>query len=124
MHRLRRHSDRLARISAGLFVLVWLTVVATPCAIAMQFGQVPADHDCPHCPPAPCHEIEPADCNVPDSLDSPRMSDKSPQLEVPLVRPPMVLFADQPDVFGMLDPPSAGPPHRPPPYLLTVRFKE
>ncbi len=124
MHRLRRHSDRLARISAGLFMVVWLAMVAAPCAIAMAFGEMPAGHDCPHCPPVPCHEAEPEDCAAPDSFDLPRLSEKTPSFDLAPPNPdpgaalvrssrPAPTFVPQPQ-------PRAGPP----PYLLHLRFRE
>ena len=124
MMRLRRRSDRLARVCAGLFVLVWLSMVAAPCAIAMELGQAPAHHDCPHCPPVPCHETEPEDCAAPDSLDLPRLSEKPPQIELAPahVAPDAALrrvATAEPNVH-MRPEPRAGPP----PYLLHLRFRE
>jgi hypothetical protein len=124
MHRLRRRSDRLARFSAGVFVLVWLAIVATPCAMAMQFGEMPADHDCPHCPPAPCHELAPEDCKAPESVDSPRLSDKTPQFDAAAGPPLAAAPAPARATRGWARPPAFSSRAGPPPYLLHLRFLE
>ncbi len=67
---IRIRTPRLAAISASLFVLTWLSLVASPCALAMLAPDT--GRDCPHCPPAPCHEVQPDDCDYPESLDAPR----------------------------------------------------
>jgi hypothetical protein len=124
MHRLRRHAERAARISAGLFVVVWLAMIATPCAIAMEFGEMPAGHDCPHCPPVPCHEADPDDCAAPDSLDLPRLSEKSQSFELAPANPDpgvaLVQSSRPGPTLATRSQPRAGPP----PYLLHLRFRE
>jgi len=78
---IRKRSDRLAQISVSLFVLVWLSIAAAPCAIAMTLGS-DDHHDCPHCPPRPCHEVQPFECDAPDSIDNLRAGD-APQVLAP-----------------------------------------
>lgn len=73
LHRIRCFSGTLSRVNLALFVLVWLSIVIAPCAMAMQAGAAPPEHDCPHCPPNPCAEVAPQDCEEPDSLDSLRI---------------------------------------------------
>lgn len=77
LHRIRCCSGTLSRVNLALFVLVWLSIVIAPCAMAMQAGAKAPVHDCPHCPPNPCHEAAPEDCDTPDSLDSLRIIEKS-----------------------------------------------
>ena len=77
LHRIRRHSGSLSRGSLALFVLVWLSIVIAPCAMAMQAGMPTTGHDCPHCPPRPCHEMTPQDCDAPDALDALRIVEKA-----------------------------------------------
>jgi hypothetical protein len=77
LHRLRRHLPRLARAHAVLFLVLWAVVVATPCVMAMQAEPAPmAGHDCPHCPPEPCHDrAVPTDCDHADPADRTRSVD-------------------------------------------------
>jgi hypothetical protein len=124
LHRLRRRSDRLARISAGVFVVVWLAMIATPCAMAMQLGQMPAEHDCPHCPPKPCHDLAPEDCNAPEPIESPRASDKTTQFDVAPAVPATVAASRDPATRARARPPEATSRAGPPPYLLHLRFLE
>lgn len=60
---LRQRRVRGASSSLGAFVLVWLSMVLQPCAMALGSD---TDYDCPHCPPQqneqPCELGEP-DCN-------------------------------------------------------------
>ena len=125
LHTIRRNLPRLGRFHAALFVLLWATMVASPCVMAMQGEVEPiAAHDCPHCPPEPCHETTaPADCDQPDPADRLRSADTSPQL--------LTLPTDASEVLA--PEPTAGPA---PPYasahsrdgprrhLLHVRFNE
>ena len=120
--RIRKHSDRLAQISAGLFVLVWLSIAAAPCAIAMTLNS-DDHHDCPHCPPRPCHELEPIDCEAPDSIDNLRAADSSPVLAPPpgeAASSPSVPVREGRGEFAYLPPARAGPR----PHLLNAQFNE
>ena len=124
MHRIRRHARFLARANLALFVLVWLSIVIAPCAMAMQAAIPAPEHDCPHCPPKPCHEVEPDDCDAPDSLDSPRLADKTNSLDLLHLRP--VLRAIEPStqttpVFLRTLPPVRAGPRA---HLVHAQFNE
>ena len=81
---IRRNIHPLARIHLVLFALVWSLVVATPCAMAMQSAPAAETaHECPHCPPEPCHQVQPDDCDDGDWLDAPRLSEQSGQWLAP-----------------------------------------
>lgn len=82
IRRIRSNERRLASAGGTAFLLLWLSLAAAPCALAM----VAADtgHDCPHCPPAPCHEMQSDDCAYPESLDVPRAGDEIKLLFVAL----------------------------------------
>jgi len=68
LNRFRKQARTLARINLALFALVWLSAVAAPCAMAMQVEIAKSHtHECPRCPPQPCHEAEPADCQTADT---------------------------------------------------------
>lgn len=125
LHRLRRHLPRLARIHAALFVVLWATVVATPCVMAMQAEPAPmAAHDCPHCPPKPCHETAgPQDCDELEPADRLRSIDPGQftlalTSELPGAASPVVLQRDGPPASNVRA--RAGPR----PHLLHVRFDE
>lgn len=126
LHRIRRCSGTLSRVNLALFVLVWLSIVIAPCAMAMQAGMSPPEpeHDCPHCPPKPCHEVAPEDCDAPDSLDSPRLTDKSSPLDLLPVRhaAPVILPSATRSAITLhaLPPVRAGPRA----HLVHVRFNE
>jgi len=124
MHRIRRYVRFLARINAALFALVWLSIVIAPCAMAMQAGAAMPEHDCPHCPPKPCHEVEPDDCDAPDSLDSPRLADKTNSLDLLHLRP--VLRAIEPSTQTTYVSPRTLPPVRAGPraHLVHAQFNE
>lgn len=124
LHHIRRRSGALSRINLALFALVWLSIVVAPCAMAMQANIPAPEHDCPHCPPQPCHETAPQDCDAPDSLDSLRLVDKT---ETIALLPPQtvapVLFdaADTtPAAIVSLPPVRAGPR----PHLVNAQFNE
>ena len=86
LYRIRNRIQPLARIHLGLFALAWLSVVAAPCAAAMQSAAMAETaHACPHCPPEPCHEVQPGDCAGSGSLDAPRPSEPSEQWLLPPV---------------------------------------
>ena len=124
MHRIRRHSRFLARVNLALFVLLWLSIVIAPCAMAMQAGAAMPEHDCPHCPPKPCHEVEQGDCDAPDSLDSPRLADKTNSLDLLHLRP--VLRAIEPPTQTTYVSPRTLPPVRAGPraHLVHAQFNE
>ncbi|MDT8437871.1 MAG: hypothetical protein RQ729_02540 [Wenzhouxiangellaceae bacterium] len=89
LHCIRTRAAGLARLHLALFALVWLSIVAAPCAMAMQLdAAVDHAHSCPHCPPKPCHEVQPDDCDEPDSLDSLRLAESSAQSLAPPVSTP------------------------------------
>ncbi|MCA1779766.1 MAG: hypothetical protein LC637_10375 [Xanthomonadaceae bacterium] len=121
---LRKHAASLARINAGLFVLLWLVLVATPCVMAMQMDSANPEHRCPHCPPAPCHEVQPDDCDVPERLDLPRLADKTPSLDLLNLR--SVLHAIPQPAHVSIRSPRALPPVRDGPraHLVHVQFNE
>jgi len=70
---------RTARLSLGLFVVLWIGMVIAPCAMAhVGSDSAPQDshHDCPHCPPKPCHQkAEPVDCDDTEPADRLRSLD-------------------------------------------------
>ncbi|MBY6204487.1 hypothetical protein [Halomonas denitrificans] len=125
LHALRRRSSRVSRVLAMLFVVLWAAIVATPCVMAMQAEPEPhAAHDCPHCPPTPCHEpAAPADCDETDPADRLRSADTSPfAVALPGDAP-----ATPPAGFAArLAPAGAHALSRdgPRPHLLHVRFDE
>jgi len=124
LHRIRRCSGTLARVNTVLFVLVWLSLVIAPCAMAMQAGVSAPEHDCPHCPPEPCREVVPEDCEAPDSLDSPRLAEKTSSLDLLHLRP--VLHIIEAFVQPAIVSPHTLPPARAGPraHLVHVRFNE
>jgi len=125
LHRLRRNLPRLARVHAALFVVLWATVVATPCVMAMQ-AEPPAmaGHDCPHCPPQPCHDLAISpDCDHADPADRTRSVDPG-QFVVALPYEPVDV---EPGWLRSRDGPlplSVSARAGPRPHLLHVRFDE
>ncbi|MDT8319625.1 MAG: hypothetical protein RQ826_03785 [Xanthomonadales bacterium] len=77
LHRFRRYTGTLSRASLALFALVWLSIAIAPCLMAMQADMSAAGQECPNCPPRPCHEVTPEDCDAPDSLDALRLAEKA-----------------------------------------------
>jgi len=74
---IRRHCGVLARVNLALFALAWVSLVAAPCLMAMQVGAPePTAHDCPHCPPKPCHEVQADQCDGLDGLSALRLADQ------------------------------------------------
>ncbi len=122
---LRCHRSRLARLTAGLFVLAWLAIVAAPCAMAMHAADEQHEHACPKCPPAPpCHQAAAADCEHPDSFDATRGSDA---VKAPVVLATNVAMAalpvarvTAPRPLALHGPPRAGPRL----HLLHAHFNE
>lgn len=74
IHWIRSSERRLASAGGVVFLLCWLGLAAAPCALAMVAPDT--GHDCPHCPPPPCHEMQAGDCTYPDSLDLPRAGEE------------------------------------------------
>jgi hypothetical protein len=77
---MRQRQRRLAQGSLALFALFWFSLITAPCAMAhVDHGDgAPAKHhDCPHCPPKPCHQkaFEPVDCDQLDPVDRLRLLD-------------------------------------------------
>jgi len=125
LHRIRGNSGRLARVNLTLFTLVWLSIAAAPCVLAMQLGADQShEHQCPHCPPQPCHEVQPDDCDPPDSLDSVRTLDSSQSVAALLPATAFDgVFEPRP---AAVDRAAARPPARAGPraHLLHVQFNE
>ena len=71
----RRHRQKIARSSAGLFAVAWLSMAAQPCVMAFEaLSDGSHGSECPHCPEVehPCHDAgdtsrEP--CGYVDSFD-------------------------------------------------------
>ncbi len=125
MHTIRRHLPGLGRFHAALFVLLWATMVATPCVMAVQVEPEPmAAHDCPHCPPQPCHEqASPTDCDETEPADRLRSIDTTQfSIAVPVEAP----VAPPDELDARAAPPAAQARSRdgPRPHLLHVRFDE
>ena len=123
MHRIRRRSDRLARLSVGLFVLVWLSLAAAPCVMAMTSGATP-EHDCPHCPPTPCHEATPESCDEPGSPGALRAADTNPNVLAPpatIAAAALPAPAATPRFTAAALPPSRAGPRA---HLLHAQFNE
>lgn len=122
--RIRRFAPLLARVHLALFALVWLSVIFAPCAMAMQLQAVDPAHDCPHCPPRPCHEVEPDQCEAPDSIDSPRLSEvKQVELAPPAAAAPEAPApsAENRPRLAVHTPPARAGPRL---HLLEARFDE
>jgi len=73
MKLLRRHQQLFSACSAGGYLLLWLTLVLSPCLMAMPSlpavdhhagmpaattSSAPAEHRCEHCPPVQCDLIQ------------------------------------------------------------------
>lgn len=120
--RLRTHTARWGGVAGVAFLAAWLGLVVAPCAMAMDLP-APADaHDCPHCPPQPCHEAAGTDCDPPDSLDAPRAGDDRPALAL-LPAVPVVAAADaavRTSIRSLSPPARAGPRL----HLIHTRFDE
>ena len=125
MHTIRRHLPGLGRFHAALFVLLWATMVATPCVMAVQVEPEPmAAHDCPHCPPQPCHEqASPTDCDESEPADRLRSVDTSP---LAIALPAHSPIPQGTEIDARAAPPAAHARSRdgPRPHLLHVRFDE
>ncbi len=82
MKLLRRHQQRMAACSAGGYLMLWLTLVFSPCLMAMPSlpavdhhagmpagttTSAPAEHRCEHCPPVQCEltlaDVLTSDCD-------------------------------------------------------------
>lgn len=124
LHRFRQYTAAFARANLALFALVWLSIVVAPCATAMQAGAATPKHDCPHCPPKPCHEVAPDDCDMPESLDSPRLADKTSGLDLLHLRP--ILHEIKASALPTVVTPRKRPPVRAGPraHLVHAQFNE
>lgn len=125
LHRIRKHRQGLARLHLALFALVWVSLFSTTCALAMELEAAQGHHhDCPHCPPRPCHEVQPEECKAPDSLDSPRLSESSSQCMAPAAATsaPTEIRIRDPQALAVVDhPPARAGPRA---HLLHVQFNE
>lgn len=126
MHTIRRHLPGLGRFHAALFVLLWATMVASPCVMAMQADSGPVrPHDCcPDCPPQPCHEqASPTDCDESEPADRLRSVDTSP---LAIALPAHSPIPQGTEIDARAAPPAAHARSRdgPRPHLLHVRFDE
>lgn len=125
LHAIRRNLPRLGRFHAALFVVLWATMAATPCVMAMQGEPEPSrTHDCPHCPPKPCHELaSPAECDTPEPADRLRSVDAS-QFAAALPAGAIGIAEDRP--LRSAVPSATGQRCRagPRPHLLHLRFDE
>lgn len=125
LQRIRNHIRALAGIHLALFALAWLSVVAAPCAAAMQSAAMAETaHECPHCPPRPCHEVQPDDCAEPDSLDAPRAAEPSGQWLLPPVAmawPVAELRGASHEHFDHRSPPARAGPRA---HLFNAQFNE
>lgn len=123
LSRIRRHSGTFSRVNLALFGLVWLSIVIAPCTMAMQIDAMHA-HDCPHCTHGNCEQVEPRDCDAPDSLDSLRTVDKTESIAL---LPPRLIESALQGIAGDAQAlPVALPPARagPRPHLIFVQFNE
>ncbi|MDT8410511.1 MAG: hypothetical protein RQ741_13010 [Wenzhouxiangellaceae bacterium] len=125
MHAIRRYASPLARLNAALFVLMWLSIIAAPCVMAMQVDELAQDHDCPHCPPTPCQDMRATDCDEFSGLDKQRPAD--PTQTVTLAAPaPFAMVFDPRASAAAQHPIAALPPSRagPRPHLIHAQFNE
>ncbi|MGB0514979.1 MAG: hypothetical protein ACPGJE_09085 [Wenzhouxiangellaceae bacterium] len=124
LHRIRQKSQRLARVNLALFALVWLSIVVAPCAMATEINVPAPVHDCPHCPPQPCHELEPQDCDPSDALDSLPLMDKAETNALSPAQAMTTVRFDSADAMNAaivsLPPVRAGPR----PHLVNAQFNE
>ncbi len=119
--KIRDRLPRLARASGALFVVFWIGLAAAPCALAMLVPET--GHDCPHCPPVPCHEVQSDDCDYSESLDAPRASEKSP-LEILAVLPSDLETTPGRPIYAVaiaVPPPARAGPRL---HLVHTRFDE
>ena len=124
LFRIRRSAATWSRVNLALFALVWLSIVIAPCAMVMEAQASPSQHDCPHCPPQPCHEAASDQCDEPDSIDSPRLSDPGQWVLAPATRAMSSIAIDTTRAsFSIL---AHSPPARAGPriHLVHVRFHE
>jgi hypothetical protein len=124
LSRIRRSAATLSRVNLALFALVWISIVVAPCAMAMQLQAEVPEHDCPHCPPTPCDEMAPEQCDAADGIDSLRLGDSTqtvlaPATEAALPAP----FDSRHAAFGITErkPPARAGPRI---HLVHVRFHE
>jgi len=117
-----RFRRRAARLQAVLFALAWLAAIAAPCAMAAHAVETGRDDRCPHCPPVPCHEVQPEDCSD-DPLELPRPAESDP---TPALADTGAAMLPDRTVSNLAAPAYRHPPGRAGPrlHLLQARFHE
>lgn len=122
MSAIRKLASSLGRFNLALFALLWFSVVATPCAMAMAPEPDPG-HQCPHCLPQACDEVVLGDCSASD-LESLLVLDKTPSFALPVLTAPVAAFASA--SAGLEVTPRGRPPVRAGPrvHLVHVQFNE
>lgn len=118
----RRHTRLKALL--GAFCAIAILASTTPCAMALATTpDTASDHDCPHCPPQPCHgdNID-KDCDGLDPADKPR-SDSGTDTIAAAVHMPTAFAARPPPMraAGVGPPPARDGPRR---HLLLATFNE
>ncbi len=119
---MRGTGHRAARRAGGAILLLAVGLVLQPCAMA---GSTPADHDCPHCPPAethvlPCDVAVAPSCDALDQLNYEARASHHPSKDLPLavLRLPPALTHEPPRLIGFRPPPQVHPPDSPPLHVL------
>lgn len=116
----RRQLHWMLAVCCTLVILV----TTTPCAMALvDIPDAASNHDCPHCPPEPCHEgAGPDDCDSLNPADKPRNDSGA---DSPAILPPVGLAVhERPPRLqtGAIGPPPARDgPRR---HLILVTFNE
>jgi hypothetical protein len=110
-----------------VFLATVLLAVSTPCGMAMVESDAGAMHECPHCPPPPCHTDDTGDdCDTLDALDKPRddrtLPDPDNSTALHLTLSAGDITADHPAIRrAARAPPDPTGPRR---HLLLVTFNE
>lgn len=118
----RKLASRLGRFNLALFALLWFSVVAPPCAMAMAPQPDPARQHL-HCPPQACDEVAPGDCDAP-GLEPLPAPDKTPWFALPA--PTVQAPASASTSTGLEVTPRGRPPVRAGPrvHLVHAQFNE
>ncbi|MCP5202159.1 MAG: hypothetical protein H6977_19340 [Gammaproteobacteria bacterium] len=122
--RLRARRRRLALCNLVFMLCGLLGLALAPCqAMAgMQAGN--AIHDCPDCPPAPCHDAQPAACPHESASDQTALPDL-PRLDLPPALPAAELAPAVPVVVAAAPPLARyGPAPGRRSHLVFLRFNE